>query len=190
MRSARDEMIATTCELLESQGFHGTGLSQILKESKTPKGSLYYYFPEGKVELAEAAIRAAGQAVAARIAAALAGEASAGEAVRSFVLFIAEQVEASEFRSGGPLATVAMETATTNPRLNHACREAYTLLLQAFSAQLSARGFGSAQAESLALGIIAAIEGGTLLCRTFHSGTPLRQVADQLAHMLTAAQPA
>ena len=189
MRSTRDQMIATTCLLLESQGLHGTGLSQILKASGTPKGSLYYYFPEGKDELAEAAISWAGQMVAERIRTGMDEGVGAGEAVRRFVLSIAAQVEASGFQSGGPLATVAMETATTNPRLNQACRAAYTQLRDAFAERLVRDGYGAAQAEQLATGIIAAIEGGTLLCRTFYSGDPLRLVAEQLAQLIAMADP-
>lgn len=51
MNTTRDQIIETTCELLEAYGYHATGLNQILTKSGTPKGSLYYYFPEGKEEL-------------------------------------------------------------------------------------------------------------------------------------------
>ncbi|GAA3331467.1 hypothetical protein GCM10020331_088170 [Ectobacillus funiculus] len=38
------------------QGYHATGLNQILTESETPKGSLYYHFPNGKEQLAIEAV--------------------------------------------------------------------------------------------------------------------------------------
>lgn len=190
MASTRDQIIETACLLLESQGFHGTGLNQIVQESGAPKGSLYYYFPEGKDAIAEAAIERAAQTVAARIQAALAMTPDPAEAIRQFVNTIADAVERSEFRSGGPLTTIAMETATTNARLNQACRGGYTLLQQPFAAKLSASGYDEAQAHALATFITAAIEGGTLLCRTFHSGDPLRLVAQQLSALLQASRPA
>ncbi|MBA1914741.1 LmrA/YxaF family transcription factor, partial [Escherichia coli] len=72
----------------------------------------------------------------------LAANDTLAEAVRRFVMLIADRVEASGYRSGGPLATVAMETATTNARLNLMCRQAYDLLTGAFVEKLGERGYG------------------------------------------------
>ena len=186
MTATRDQIIETTCNLMERQGLHGTGLNQIVKESGAPKGSLYYYFPAGKDEIAEASIQWAGRTVAERIRQGLAGSDDVAEAIQQFVTTIAHYVEVSGFQSGGPLLTVAMETATTNERLNLACREAYTLLQSAFEAKLVACGYAQARAKDLATWITASIEGGVILSRTYHTGDPLRSIAKQLAQMLKA----
>lgn len=78
--------------------------------------------------------------------------------------------------------TVAMETATTNERLNLACRTAYTRLQDAFAGKLAAHSY--AQPEELATFITAAIEGGIILSRVHHTGDPLRQVAIRLRWLL------
>ena len=51
-------------QLLERQGYYGTGLNQIVQQSGAPKGSLYHYFPGGKEELAAAAITDQGKRIA------------------------------------------------------------------------------------------------------------------------------
>ncbi|MBK8129269.1 MAG: TetR/AcrR family transcriptional regulator [bacterium] len=51
MNPKREQIIQSTCQLIEIQGYHATGIKQILAESEAPKGSLYYYFPDGKDEL-------------------------------------------------------------------------------------------------------------------------------------------
>jgi TetR/AcrR family transcriptional repressor of lmrAB and yxaGH operons len=189
MTSAREQLIATTCDLLEAQGYHATGLNQIIAESGTPRGSLYYYFPEGKEELAAAAIERAGLLVAERIAAGLAQEADVATAVRRFAELIADHVERSGFRAGGPLTTVAMETAISNTRLNMACRTANDRLEQAFAARLRQAGYLEQRVERLAGFILAAMEGGIILSRTRHSGDPLRQIGAELGRMLSMEEP-
>lgn len=184
MSSTRDQIIEKTCELLETQGYHATGLNQILAESGAPKGSLYYYFPAGKEELTAEAINRTGQHVAERIKQQLNCSDEPIEAIQSFIQMIAYHVEASGFRAGGPLMIVAMETATSSERLNSACHDAYALLQKAFQEKLQLGGYAEAQATQLATFIVAAIEGGIILSRTNHSGDPLRTVADMLGKLL------
>lgn len=186
MNTTREQIIETTCELLETYGYHATGLNQILAKSRTPKGSLYYYFPEGKEELTAQAIERMGRHVAQSIKSELSKMADPGEAIRSFVHILAHRVEASAFCAGGPLMIVAMETATSSERLNLACREAYRLLQQAYHEQLIASGFTEARAAQLATFITASIEGGIILSRTDHSGDPLRNVAEMLGCLLNS----
>ena len=184
MKSTREQIIYTTCDLLEAQGYHATGLNQILAESGAPKGSLYYYFPEGKEELTAEAINRTGRIVAERIRSRLSDNREGSEAIPAFIRLIADAVETSGFRAGGPLMLVAMETAISSERLNNACRASYALLRQAFLEKLLANGYHDAQANQLATFIIASIEGGIILSRTNHNGDALRQVADLLAHLL------
>ncbi|HEY6405976.1 MAG TPA: TetR/AcrR family transcriptional regulator [Ktedonobacteraceae bacterium] len=180
MSSTRERLIETVCTLLEVQGYHATGLKQILSESGAPKGSLYYHFPQGKEELAEEAVMRSAGIVADRIRQVLARSEHVGLAVQGFVREIAEQIERSNFSSGGPLTTIALETVHSSQRLNSACRNAYHLIQEAFAEKLAASGYPEAQTRQVAPFIVASIEGAILLSRTNHSGDPLRQVADAL----------
>ena len=180
MTNTREQIVQTTCALLESQGYHATGLNQIVKEAGAPKGSLYYYFPEGKEAIAEEAIRHVTGMVVERIRTNLSQFPDAAEGVRSFAQTIAHHIEASGFQSGGPLTTIALETATTSERLNRVCHEAYESMRLAFEEKLLASRFPAEQAAELSHTILAAMEGGILLSRTYHSGDPLRKVGASL----------
>ncbi len=184
MNTTREQILIATCSLLEEQGFHGTGLNQIISTSGAPRGSLYYHFPEGKDGLAAEAIARTGELTAQRIIDGLGSGAPLPQALRGFVEHIADLVERSGFRAGGPLTAVAMETATTNERLNAACRSAFDLLERAFAAHLDAYGLSGERAAELATFIMATIEGGIILSRTYHSGEPLRRVARELERLL------
>ena len=52
--TSRDKLIRTASNLFRQKGYSGVGLSELLKEAGLPKGSLYYHFPGGKRQLAEA----------------------------------------------------------------------------------------------------------------------------------------
>lgn len=180
-KNMRDQIIHTTCELLESQGYAATGLNQIVKEAAAPKGSLYYYFPEGKEALAAEAVQHVTAIIASRIRTNLEQIDDPVESLRHFIYQIAEQIEVSAYQSGGPLMTIALETATTNERLNRVCQEAYESLRLVFEEKLLISGYAPDKAAQLSTAILAAVEGGILLSRTYHSGDPLRRVGDLLA---------
>lgn len=188
MSSSREQILLTTCDLLENQGFHATGLNEIVKESGAPKGSIYYHFPEGKDEIVAETVRFAGQRTAERIRSHLDTIADPAEAIQSFLETIAYHIEASGFRAGGPITIVASESATTNERINQACQEAYTGLREAFADRLRAGGIEAATAEALAWTVNATIEGAIILSRTFHTGNPLREAAVHLAELIRRYQ--
>lgn len=184
MSTARDQIIQTTCELLELQGYHATGLNQIIKESGSPKGSLYYYFPGGKEELTAEAIRHVGGIVTARIRANLAGVDDPAEAVGTFIRNIAYNVVQSGYTAGGPITTVALETAATSERLREDCRAIYADWQALFADKLSAGGLAPDHARALAAVIIGAIEGGIILARTERSPLPLEHIADAMSRLI------
>lgn len=180
MSTTRDQIIDTTCGLLEAQGYHATGLNQIVAESGAPKGSLYHYFPGGKEEMAAEAIDRTGRQLEERIRANLPPDVGLADALRDFAHTIAYHVEASGFRAGGPLTAIAMETATNSERLNFACRDAFERVVTAFAHRLAESGATAERARGMSLFVTAAFEGGIILSRTYHSGDPLRQVGDEL----------
>lgn len=179
----RDEIIATTCDLLEVQGYHATGLNQVIHESGAPKGSLYYYFPAGKEELAAAAIGRSGEGITANIERALAGHDDPAAAVTGFIRALAGYVADSGYRQGGPITAVALEAASTSERLRLGCWEQYQTW-QALFAEKLRPAYGAARARRLASLIIAAIEGGIILSRSEQSTQPLLDVADEIEALL------
>lgn len=185
MSTAREQILQTTRTLLEKQGYHGTGLNEIIRESGSPKGSLYYYFPDGKEQIVAEAVTGSGNETAERIRMGLRESSSTSKAIYDFVMQVADHVELSGFSAGSPLTAVAMETATKSERINAACREAYGMLQSVFNEKLLECGFTKIKADELATFIVASIEGGIILSRTYHTADPLRLVAKQLKALLS-----
>ena len=185
--TARERLIQATFELLERQGYHGTGLNQIIKESGAPKGSLYYYFPNGKEELVSRAIGEQGKALADRIRRALEGAQDPAEAVYSMMLHLAEKLEQSKCTKAGSFAAVALETSNTSEMLRETINKTYDAFISAIQGMLLAHGFSEARAVQIATLITASMEGAVVLCRTKKSTEPLRHIAQEMKHLLRSA---
>jgi len=50
----RARIVHSARTLLRRQGYHGTGLAQIIEHCGAPRGSVYFLFPGGKEEIAVA----------------------------------------------------------------------------------------------------------------------------------------
>jgi len=188
MSVAREAFLDTMARLLETQGYYATGLNQIVAESRAPKGSLYYYFPDGKEGLTVEVIARLSHEVAERIKLNLAGDAPAHQVIERFLLLIARSIEATDCRGGGPIATVALETSSADGRLRAACDNAYSAWQAAFAERLVADGHSPERAACLSTLIIAAIEGAVILCRTARSAAPMERVAAEVGLLLRAAR--
>lgn len=184
--TARQLLIETTAHLLERQGYHGTGLNQIVRESGTPRGSLYHYFPAGKEELAATAIAERGATLWDQIELTLCQVADPVAAVDRVLEELAHHFCTSEFCGGAPLAAVTLETSAAYPRLRAACAEAYTGLCAVFEAKLRSGAWPPERAQRLATLIVASIEGAIILCRAHQSAEPLAWVREELHMLLTS----
>lgn len=180
----RRQIIETTSDLLERQGYHATGLKQIVKESGAPRGSLYYYFPDGKEEMASVAVERKAQMMADHTRAILDEYDDPAEAVHGFVLRLAEKFRVTNYCGGAPLTAVALETCSNSERLRDTCVSAYGVLHQPFFDKLVAGGFDPDRAERLTTLVAASIEGAIVLARTRRDAGPLESVATELRAML------
>jgi TetR/AcrR family transcriptional regulator, lmrAB and yxaGH operons repressor len=187
LATARDRIIDTTAVLLERQGYHATGVKQIVEASNSPKGSLYYHFPEGKEEIAAGVVERVARDIGASIRGALARHDDPAEAVRGFVLELAEYVQRADCRGGSPITLVALETAGESERLQKACSDAYADWEGAFADKLVAGGFAPERAANLATLVNAAVEGAVILSRIHQNIQPLARVADELRGIIRAA---
>lgn len=177
-------MVQATAELLRVQGYHATGLNQIIAHSRAPKGSLYYYFPGGKEDLVANAISLSGEQVFTRVRALFESASSPAEAVRALFDAHIEELESSNFEKGCPVATVALEAAPVSDRIFAPVSEAFSAMLAYLGQQLQRFGYPAAEADGLAALVFSAFEGSIMLSKGLRDTTPMRQVRDRFVTML------
>lgn len=187
VRGSRERFLAATAQLLRRQGYHASGLSQIVRESGAPKGSLYFLFPEGKEALAREALEVSGEAMRASIASWIENAASPVDAIVTVCESLAAQLEESRFEAGCPLATVVLEAALRSEPLRMVCASAYAEWETVIARRLLDAGLSEVRAKTLATAILAAIEGALLLARAHRDASALRSVGDELGRLVQEA---
>lgn len=187
--TARADAIATAARLFHHQGYHGTGLAQVLAESGAPKGSFYFHFPGGKEQLAVEAVKASSTTVEALITNAAERAHDAPDVIRRAGRAIARWLEETNFEEGCAVATLAAEAAGTSPALREACENAYARWQRLFAEGLRQRGVADAPANELATLTVAAIEGATLIARTERRADALKTVTAMLEAQVRAHAP-
>ena len=182
----REAIVNAAVTLFRRRGYSGTGLSDIVELSGAPKGSLYHYFPNGKLSIAEAAVRTAAANVSATYARLAAEHKSPGKLVRAYGKLLAGWMKDSDFRSGSPIATVLLETAPDDPAITAAGREAYASRSEAFAQKLVSLGVPLARAKRLARLVTAAMEGSLIQARVDQSDDAIIAAATELEKLLDA----
>ncbi len=184
----RRKLVDATATLLRRQGYHATGLSSIVDESGAPRGSLYFYFPGGKDELAVAALEASGIEWRTRLEAAVADATTLGNAIDAVVEVLAADLAASRWQNGCPVAAVALES--TSDVVHAAVARHYAQWQRDITVRIAAFGIPKAAAEQLATVALSAIEGALLLAKVQRSVAPLRTVGVALRTMAALVERA
>ena len=169
---ARQRMIKTTARLFRRQGFHGTGLQQVLADSGAPRGSLYFHFPDGKQQLTEEAVRYEAAGIGRRLRRMLDEKPLQADAVRLMFDSYADWLERTEFAEGCPVAAVALDLTPGWEGAREACRQAFEDWTR-----LLAECFGHDRAEL----VLASLEGALVLARGGRTAEPMRRIGRQLA---------
>lgn len=182
--NSRTKLIKTASRLFQQQGYHATGLNQITKESGSPKGSLYYHFPDGKEQLAIESVQLTAKFVSERIEEALDKFSDPINSIQNFILDMAVQFQEERCKEGVPIASVALETALTSESLRNECQSAYRNFQHLFTQKLFHSGYEEKRAEELGIVINSMIEGAFLISFTMGTNEALHLVAKQIPVLL------
>jgi TetR/AcrR family transcriptional repressor of lmrAB and yxaGH operons len=185
-QDTRQRVVRTAAELFQRQGYHATGVNQILSTGQAPKGSLYFHFPGGKEQVAVEAVAASGAAMRDHLRAAL-DTAGPEEGLTRLVDLLATQLTGSDYERGCPVSGIAIDTAGTSDAIRGACADAYGTWLEMTEAALIGWGVPADQTEGLAITVFSAVEGALLLARVRRDTRPLRAITAPLVALITTA---
>jgi AcrR family transcriptional regulator len=173
--------------LFRRHGYPGTGLKRIAAESGAPFGSIYHFFPGGKEQLAEDMIRTSGPEYMRMVLALLDGVPDPLQSLDSAFRVAADDLAATGYADACPIATMALEVATSNEALRVATAQVFdewvTQGTEWFGRWVPER----AAARSLAYSMIMLLEGAFVLSRAAHDREPVRAAGRTMVELTRAA---
>lgn len=172
--TTRDRLIGATADLFRVSGYHATSVKAIVERAEAPFGSMYHHFPGGKEALGAAAIKTSGLAYGDLIDLFFGDDAEdLVEATNVFFAGAAWTLTESDYADACPIATVALEVASTNEDLRQATSSVFDDWITRATARFVQHGIPPDQAPGLARTFIMLLEGAFLLCRAGRTTEPM-----------------
>jgi len=188
--ATRARIVEAAADRVLARGVGGTSLDDIRADTKTSKSQLFHYFPGGKHELVHAIVACQGE----RVLDAQRPELDRLDTWAGWDRW-RDRVLAYYARTGGvqgcPVGSLASEVAAVDPALREQLQSYVAQwhgLLRAGVEALRDGGLvrADADADALAVSLLAAIQGGLLLSQLAGTLTPLEQALDGALGQLRA----
>jgi AcrR family transcriptional regulator len=180
----KDRIVGAGAELFRRQGYTGTGVKQIVAEANAPFGSLYHFFPGGKEQLAAEVIRWSGGMYAQVVVEAIAPARDPLHLVDLFFTGAADHLRETNYEDACPIATVALEVASTSEPLREATAEVFDSWIDGLAARFAADGLPADVAHELSVAMLLALEGAFVLSRAKRTTEPLEVAGRAMAQVV------
>jgi TetR/AcrR family transcriptional regulator, lmrAB and yxaGH operons repressor len=167
---------------MRASGLAGAGINQVIAASGAPKGSLYHYFPAGKLQLAQEALDRFGEERRAGLARLMAGEATAADKIRRLFASLAKGLQKEDFQYGCAVAGVALDLQDDSEPLAETC--ARQLESWAEVVETALQDLPAARRRPWARFVVTTFEGALVQARAQRSTQPLLEAGELLAQAL------
>ncbi|HEY2480727.1 MAG TPA: TetR/AcrR family transcriptional regulator [Caulobacteraceae bacterium] len=182
-RPTRERILRAGVSLFQSQGYHATGVTEILTRARAPKGSFYHHFPGGKQALGVAAVEWLQAEVVAFLDQIARDGGGADEMLLGLARYSAEGLRAPARMRGSLLAVLAQEAIPDLIGIHAALRAYAGALRERLIAAQVRDGLDEPAARAFADQGLALLQGAAVMARI--DADPARLVA-QIADWLKA----
>ncbi|HIX83781.1 MAG TPA: TetR/AcrR family transcriptional regulator [Candidatus Megamonas gallistercoris] len=186
MKNTTKEMFLHTASVLfANKGYHATGINEILQKSRAPKGSLYYYFPHGKEQLAIESLELTAQKIYNEITDTLSQYDNPLKGFQKHLQYIAQKVQEDidnprEDKDNISISLIALETFSSNELIRTRCQEIFAHMQSIYRQKFIQYGIEPDTADFFAMNAVILTEGALILTMTRKDSTPLYELANKL----------
>lgn len=176
---SRARMVEAAITLMRGSGLSGAGINEIVRVSGAPKGSVYHFFPQGKLQITTEALAVYSTRVMAFIDQSLASKRQPGAKVKALFSAFARRVEEGDFYQSCAVGTVSLDLDADLQGLQAFLGATFSEWLALIASHLD---FGDAdRSQSFAGLLLTAIEGAYVRCRAERSPRPFKEAGEWLA---------
>jgi AcrR family transcriptional regulator len=182
--ATRKRIVERAADLLNTQGYLGTPVSEIMRVAGLQKGGIYRHFESRSALTLEAFEYAVGR-MRDRLLDSLKGKTTAKEKLLALFAVARNASREEAFRGGCPIMNLAVESDDADPALRDAARKAMGQLIGLFE-RVIAEGIKQSEfpagddAHAWATLIVASVEGGVLLSNLYKDRKYMETVLDHL----------
>jgi TetR/AcrR family transcriptional regulator, lmrAB and yxaGH operons repressor len=178
---SRRKMIEAAISLMRRSGLSGAGINEIVAESGAPKGSIYYFFPQGKQQIVSEALAVYAERGLASWGQALSTAEEPGKKIHVLFDAIAARTELGRYRASCAAGAVTLDLENDLEIVRQAIAGAFAQWIRLISAHFP---IGNAsRRKSFAGLVLTVIEGAFIRARAERSSKPFHEAADWLAEM-------
>ena len=160
---SKKELILQEAErLFTEKGYYGLGLSELLARCKIPKGSFYYYFPGGKIQLIQEVLEYSYRHMEQAIIHHILVEETALASFERMADILAGRIGQHEHLASMLLSMISIESVYLDERVNAVCRRIYMDWQKLYADYLMRFGFDEVQSRVKAQAVFALIHGSLI----------------------------
>jgi len=184
----RERILARSAQLFNRQGYSGSSLSDIMRETGLEKGGIYNHF-SSKEQLALEAFDYAYRLVQQRTRQALSGKFNAIERLVAIVSVFQSIVEDPPVAGGCPILNTAIEADDADEMLRDRARAAMddlrTTIHRIMNKGIDRREIRPGiDADEVASILIATLEGAIMLSNLYKDSIHIQRAADHIIHFI------
>lgn len=183
---SRSRMVETTIDLMRACGLSGTGINDIVRESGAPKGSVYHFFPQGKLQIAGEALALYTSRVQDFLHRALCSREQPGAKVEALFEAFALRAEEGTFQRSCAAGAVSLDLAEGLESMRQLAGAAFAAWTMEIASHFDLGD--RARTQSFAGLLLTAIEGAYVRSRAEQSSQAFREAGRWLAHMVELPQ--
>lgn len=172
-------------KLFFEKGYYGLGLQELLKRCGIPKGSFYYYFPDGKNQLLCEVVERTYNNMEEVILDRILVKETAVESFISMVDYHIETIEGRKYLASLMMTMVSIESLHLNEEAHEVCKKLYDRWQNTYFNKLIEYGYPEDAARKKAQALFAIIHGSLISSFIKQSNEDLLLIREEIKHILS-----